>query len=100
MNVLATSMAKLIAGRVAAQSPAWSVAVSPDAWVPGITASVGTAWGAVGVGKTSSEVLSKLELAFMGAFEARKGRWGLIADLFYADLSQSRATPLGLTARF
>jgi hypothetical protein len=32
----------------------------------------------------------------MGAFEARKDRWGLIADLFYADLSQGRATPLGL----
>ncbi|WP_216644693.1 hypothetical protein [Candidatus Thiodictyon syntrophicum] len=32
----------------------------------------------------------------MGAFEARNGRWGLIADLFYADLSQTRATPLGL----
>ena len=29
-------------------------------------------------------------------FEARNGRWGLIADLFYANLSQSRATPLGL----
>lgn len=32
----------------------------------------------------------------MGALEARNGRWGLIADLFYAELSQSRATPLGL----
>ncbi len=96
MNVLATSMAILIAAPVAAQTPGWSFAVSPYAWVPGITASVGTAWGTVGVGKTGSEVLSKLDLAFMGAFEARKGRWGLIADLFYADLSQSRATPLGV----
>ena len=96
MNVLATSMAMLIAGPVAAQSPGWSFAVSPYAWVPGITASVGTTWGTVGVTKSSSDVLSKLDLAFMGAFEARKGRWGLIADLFYADLSQSRATPLGV----
>ena len=33
----------------------------------------------------------------MGAFEARNGRWSLIADLFYADLSQSRSTPLSGT---
>ncbi len=92
----AAGMAVLIAGPAAAQGPGWSFAVSPYAWVPGITASVGTAWGTVEVEKTSSDVLSKLDLAFMGAFEARKGRWGLIADLFYADLSQSRATPLGL----
>ena len=62
----------------------------------GITTSVDTAWGTVEVDKSSSDVLSKLGVAFMGAFEARNGRWGLIADLFYADLSQSRGTPLGL----
>ncbi len=32
----------------------------------------------------------------MGAFEARNGRWSLIADLFYANISQSRPTPLGV----
>ncbi len=81
---------------MAAQDQGWSFAVSPYAWVPGITASVGTAWGTVEVEKSGSDVLSNLDLAFMGAFEARNGRWGLIADLFYADISQSRATPLGL----
>jgi outer membrane receptor protein involved in Fe transport len=89
-------MTVLIAGPAAAQSPGWSFAVSPYAWVPGITAAVGTAWGTIEVEKTSSDVLSKLDLAFMGALEARTGRWGLIADLFYADLSQRRATPLGV----
>ena len=62
----------------------------------GITASVDTAMGTVEVDKSSSDVLSKLGVAFMGACEARNGRWGLIADLFYADLSQSRGTPPGL----
>ncbi len=96
MKVLEATMAVLIAGPVAAQDSGWSFAISPYAWVPGIAASVGTAWGTVEVEKSGSDVLSHLDLAFMGAFEARNGRWGLIADLFYADLSQSRATPLGL----
>jgi hypothetical protein len=59
--------------------------------VPGITAAVDTAWGTVGVDKSSSDLLSRLDIAFMGAFEARNGRWGLIADLFYANLSPFRA---------
>ncbi len=35
-------------------------------------------------------------MAFMGTLEARRGRWGLIGDLIYADLSTSEDTPLGL----
>ena len=96
MKAACTCLCLMLAGPAAAQTSGWSFAVSPYAWVPGITVAVDTAWGTVEVDKSSSDVLSKLDVAFMGAFEARNGRWGLIADLFYADLSQSRATPLGL----
>jgi hypothetical protein len=96
MRVLIACMAVVCAGHASAQDTGWSFALSPYAWAPGITSSIGTRWGTVEVDKSSSDVLSKLDFAFMGAFEARNGRWGLIADLFYADLSQSRATPLGL----
>ena len=96
MKAAWTCLCLMLAGPAAAQTSGWSFAVSPYAWVPGITATVDTAWGTVEVDKSSSDVLSKLDVAFMAAFEARNGRWGLLADLFYADLSQSRATPLGL----
>jgi outer membrane receptor protein involved in Fe transport len=96
MKLACTCFGLMLAGPAAAQTSGWSFALSPYAWVPGIRASVDTAWGGVEVNKSSSDVLSKLDVAFMGAFEARNGRWGLIADLFYADLSQSQATPLGL----
>lgn len=96
MKAACTCLCLMLAGPAAAQTSGWSFALSPYAWVPGITVAVDTAWGTVEVDKSSSDVLSKLDVAFMGAFEARNGRWGLIADLFYADLSQSRATPLGL----
>ncbi|MBK8536499.1 MAG: hypothetical protein IPL59_16065 [Candidatus Competibacteraceae bacterium] len=81
---------------VLAQSSDWSFALSPYAWTLGLTSSVETAWGTVEVDKSIGDVLSDLDVAFMGAFEARNGRWSLIADLFYADLSQSRSTPLGI----
>ena len=96
MKAACTCLCFALCGPAAAQTLGWSFALSPYAWAPGITASVDTAWGTVEVDKSSSDVLSKLDVAFMAAFEARNGRWGLIADLFYADLSQSRATPLGL----
>jgi len=89
-------MAVLLAAPAAAQESGWRFALSPYLWTPGIKASVGTAVGTVGVDKSRTDVLSDLDLAFMGVFEARNGRWGLIADLFYAELSQSRATPLGV----
>ena len=93
---LAVSLLVLLAAPVAAQDSGWSFALSPYLWAPGIESSIETRFGTVGVDMSTSDVLSDLDLAFMGAFEARKGKWGLIADLFYADLSQTRATPLGV----
>jgi hypothetical protein len=96
MKATAACLAVAFATPALAQDSGWNFALSPYAWTPGITSSVETAWGAVEVDKSIGDVLSDLDLAFMGAFEARNGRWSLIADLFYANLSQSRSTPLGL----
>ena len=81
-------MTALLSVPVAARDAGWSFALSPYAWTPGLTSSAETAWGTVEVDKSIGDVLSDLDIAFMGAFEARNGRWSLIADLFYADLSQ------------
>ena len=96
IKLFALSMTALLSVPVAAQDSGWSFALSPYAWPLGLTSSVETAWGTVEVDKSIGDVLSNLDLAFKGAFEARNGRWSLIADLFYADLSASRATPLGV----
>ena len=93
MKAAVACLAVMVAGPAAAQNSDWSFALSPYAWTPGITSSVETAWGRVEVDKSIGDVLSDLDLAFMGAFEARNGPWSLIADLFYADLSQSRDHP-------
>jgi opacity protein-like surface antigen len=95
-KLFAVSLSVLLAAPAAAQSSGWSFALSPYLWMKGLNTSVGTAWGTVEVDKSTSDLISDLDLAYMGFFEARNGRWGLIADLFYARLSQSRGTPLGL----
>lgn len=37
------------------------------------------------------ELISTLNFAFMGAFEARKGPWSVLTDLIYANASGSRS---------
>jgi len=96
MKATVACLAVALATPALAQDSGWSFALSPYAWTPGLTSSAETAWGTVEVDKSIGDVLSDLDVAFMGAFEARNGRWSLIADLFYADLSQSRSTPLGI----
>lgn len=39
------------------------------------------------------DALDNLDMAFMGAFEANNGRWGVLADYMLTDLSFGTATP-------
>lgn len=84
------------AGPAAAQVSDWTFTVTPYVWVPGTTSSVETRFGTVTAESSGSDALSDLDFAFMGTVEARRDRWGLIADLLYADFSSSSDTPLGL----
>ena len=52
--------------------------------------------GQVGADPEAADVGEDRREPAVGDVEARNGRWSLIADLFYADLSQSRPTPLGV----
>lgn len=80
----------------APSSDGWQFALTPYVWLPGLKTSVGTSQGTVNVDSSASDAISGLNMAFMGAFEARKGRWGLLLDLIYADLSASQSTPFGV----
>ena len=46
--------------------------LSPYLWVSGIASSVETASGRLDVDKSGGDILSTLDLAFMGTFEARR----------------------------
>ena len=60
-------------------------------------------WGASIAGKTRggsevevgiSDLLDNLEMAFMGAFAARKNNWSLLTDVVYLDLGASKTADL------
>ncbi len=65
-------------------------------------------WGA-GIGGTTtagddidvsfSDLLRNLDLAFMGTLDAHKGKWSLIADVIYFDVSGSDRTTANLINR-
>ncbi|MCB1311177.1 MAG: hypothetical protein KDK29_04455 [Sedimentitalea sp.] len=92
--ILALTVAP-VASAAAAQGLRWEFTASPYLWVPGSTTSIETGLGTLEADAGISDVLSATEFALMGVFEARRGRWALIADLFYADLSERTPTPFG-----
>ena len=91
-----TALAILIAGPAAAQDPGWTFQGSLYVWVPSLSTTVGTPLGDFESKADGGDALSALDMAFMGTLEARRGKWGFIGDLLYADLSTDKDTPLGL----
>jgi hypothetical protein len=85
----------LAASPAAAQTSGWTFALSPYAWLPGISTSLDTDFGRVESDLSANDAVADLEFALMGAFEARNGRWGLILDLVYSDIALSEPTPFG-----
>jgi hypothetical protein len=67
-------------------------AVTLYLWFPGIGGRTQFPSGAGGptINVNAKDVLSKLDMAFMGTVESRLGRWGGLADWVYSDLSGDR----------
>ncbi|MEL7447112.1 MAG: hypothetical protein AAGK02_15095, partial [Pseudomonadota bacterium] len=73
-------------GTAAADSD-WEYTAKLYGWFPGVTTTVETPIGEVEAEVDFDEVLETLDIAFLGAFEARKGRLALIGDLQFFDVS-------------
>ncbi|MGA0614997.1 hypothetical protein [Paracoccus sp. KR1-242] len=78
-----------------AQDGGWDFSASIYAWVPGLGATVDTPFGELESKSTGGNVLDNLDMAFMGAFEARKDQWSVLLDLLYTKLSTSKDAPFG-----
>lgn len=61
-----------------------------------MSTSVETAFGTVEIDVSGSDVLSNVDMAFMGTFAAQNGRWGFVGDLLYSNLSSTQDTPFPL----
>lgn len=92
---------------VISATPALSHAqASPDAWqfeaTPYLWAAGFSGWGRIGartpttnLDASFSDVWRNLDVGAMGSFEARKGRWAIIVDAIYVQLSKTSDPLLG-----
>ena len=73
--------------QVADWTQGWSGQATIYGWIPTITGAQEGRDGEPIVNLDSADVLSALDMAFMGAAELRNGKFGLLLDVVYADLS-------------
>lgn len=78
---------------LAAENEPWQFGASIYFWFPDISGqtsfSRNTGGGDFEVG--IDQILDNLEFALMGAFDARRGRWGVLTDLIYMDVGNSNS---------
>ncbi|MEM7073973.1 MAG: porin family protein [Pseudomonadota bacterium] len=70
-----------------AQDNGWEFFGSIYLWSTSVDIDSATPLGSTSGTLSFSDALENLEFGFMGAFEARKGRWSLFTDLVYTDLA-------------
>jgi opacity protein-like surface antigen len=103
---LAAGLALAVPGAASAgdANDTWQFEVAPYVWMAGLKGDVQSG----NLPKTAmdvgfSDILDVLDFSFMGAIEARKGRWGFLFDAQYMKLSDSATAsrtgpgPIGAT---
>lgn len=71
----------------------WEFRVEPYGWLTGLDGKTGVGPLVTELSPSFTDILEYLDMAAALQFEARHGRWGVIADGFYADLGGSGDTP-------
>jgi len=74
--------------RAGAQTGAWQYELTPYLWGSAMKGDVQSGHlPRIGVDMSFGDILDILDFGLMGAFEARNGRWGLLSDLVYMEVS-------------
>jgi opacity protein-like surface antigen len=71
----------------AARNAGWTGQATIYGWIPAVNGAQEGRDGEPVIDLDQQDVLSRLDMAFMGAAEIRKDRFGLLLDVVYADLS-------------
>src|SRR5262245_54093511 len=71
----------------------WEFQFVPYLWFAGIKGQVGIGDRIADVDAGFGDIIDQLNFGFMGAFEARKGKFSLLTDLLYLKVSAENATP-------
>lgn len=80
----------------AADIDGWSFRLAPYGWATALNGRTGVRGVSADVSLSLGDVLSRVDGAIMLAFEAKRGNWGLTADVIRASLSDSSGTPRGV----
>lgn len=78
---------------------AWEFGGAVYGWFPTISGNTAFPAGSTGsdISISTRQILDSLEFVFMGALEARKGRWGAFTDVVYMSAGASAANTRELT---
>ncbi|WP_313167038.1 outer membrane protein [Massilia oculi] len=87
-----------LAAPAAAQAQAgepWEYAFAPYLWAAGLDGTTTVGDLSVESDHGFSDLVDKIDFGFTGAFEARKGRWGILFDAIYIKLSDDVGSARG-----
>jgi hypothetical protein len=85
---------------VRTESSDWSWRVALYGWAQSLDGDVTVRGFSAPVDLKFSDLLEDLDMAFMGLVEVKRGRWGLLADVNYADMGDSIGLPFGRSVEF
>jgi hypothetical protein len=82
----------LLASSLAHSADDWRFQATVYGYLPSIggTTTFPPAGGAPSVGIDTSDILEHLKLAFMAVFDASSPKWGVVADVMYVDIGDTR----------
>lgn len=70
----------------------WEFRITPYAWLTGLTGDISKGPLTLGIDQGFSDIVDDLNMAAALQMEARNGRWGIMADGFYADIGTAAET--------
>lgn len=83
-----------LAGSAPPQPKGWEFAITPYLWGAGLDGDVKVGrLPSAGVEASFSDLLHVLDFGLMGAFEARKDRWGVLSDAVYVKVQDTKTAP-------
>jgi hypothetical protein len=71
----------------------WHFVFSPYFWMAGLHGTTGGPNRTIAVDERFTEIFHSLKFAFMGVFEAHKGKWAMQTDVEFVSLGDDKATP-------
>ena len=77
----------------ASTSDGWQFQFTPYVWMPSLHGTAGVGNRTAGLDESFGDLFRALDFVFMGTFEAHKGKFTVLTDIQYVDVSDKKATP-------